>query len=920
MIKNKLQIILSLFLIALFPLATTLTFQATGSQNDILFPNITTSGVGNFVEDFTTDTFKDPGTTAWGWGTGTVTNTRNFSWTQLDYFETNDPVVDLDIQGRKIYAGLYNSTVGPDSIITLDISNPSDIKKLGEDSDWIETLSVDVIGDILFTGQVTIIGYSIVLFDVSDPYNIFDPNGVGLLDGYVTDIETNGYLAYFTNYNATGGKSLRILDANDPTSLNLITCDWEVNRSLGLDVQGQMVYVAASDDGFYVLNASNKNTPVETDHLPLAGNVTDVVVDGHIAYVAAGSAGIYTIDVRDPTDISVMGHYDTPGSAIDLVLQGNTLFVADGSGGVQVLDVADPNNPSFVTAQISSPFTYCVDLFGGILVVGTEGGIFTFNICAGLGITNLANYAYLNTFSTFQVWDVRVQGDIAYIAGGSDGLITLNIRDPNNPILLDNDSKGATPFYRKLEVKGDFAYIADYGNAFRVYDISDPTDIKQTDFSGLSYPTDVAVSGDMAWIADGPFGVYYFDISDPFSISYINFFDIFDNVTSLWVQGYNLYVAEWIGGTSASLHTYDISDSMSVTPTLLYSRTRYAYNYDVQVDGDLLYLAGATDGNGMWIYNVSDPTTMTISDYVIRDSYGVWGFGPYVLSADNGQGVSIINATNQNSIFTNSVYSDATSALQVTTSGDYTFVANRSSLVILRHFESAGDTYVAGTKIAQSTKISDDPRRLITSATLNTDHYVPPGTVVEYFMSADGGLHWEAVTPGVAHDFVVIGYDLRWRAEITGPKDRSVHIYEITIDYEFNLAPTEPDLTDPGDTNFLGSVKLKWNESTDADGTIDHYDVEVSDSSSFTTILKNYTTTKTSKGIYPLKPGIYYFRVRAVDDGDAISDWSTADIEVTFNLLGPMWLGIIGGGLLVLIALIVIISVVVRRKKKVSTR
>ena len=45
------------------------------------------------------------------------------------------------------------------------------------------------------------------------------------------------------------------------------------------------------------------------------------------------------------------------------------------------------------------------------------------------------------------------------------------------------------------------------------------------------------------------------------------------------------------------------------------------------------------------------------------------------------------------------------------------------------------------------------------------------------------GINWEEVTPGVEHEFVNEGNDLRWRAIIDGPTDRSVHLYELVIDY-----------------------------------------------------------------------------------------------------------------------------------------
>nr|NHJ85604.1 hypothetical protein [Asgard group archaeon] len=259
------------------------------------------------------------------------------------------------------------------------------------------------------------------------------------------------------------------------------------------------------------------------------------------------------------------------------------------------------------------------------------------------------------------------------------------------------------------------------------------------------------------------------------------------NVTAIDVQGYYVYLTEWLGGTTQSLHV--INNLNPHAPYITYSRNRYAYNYDVQVDGNILYLAGTDQGLGFWIYNITDPYAVEISDYITDNTYGVWGFGQYALMANYQNGVAIVDATNLLSITTASSYTGASRAFQITTDGDFTYVANMTSLVILRHFASMGASFVSGTSTAQSTTISNlgffDH---ITGGTLTVSQYAPVGTNVKIFVSADGGVNWQEVTPGVAFSFINMGKDLRWKAEITGPGDKSARIYEISIEYttEFN--------------------------------------------------------------------------------------------------------------------------------------
>ncbi|MHA1531814.1 MAG: GGIII-like transmembrane region-containing protein, partial [Candidatus Heimdallarchaeota archaeon] len=210
-------------------------------------------------------------------------------------------------------------------------------------------------------------------------------------------------------------------------------------------------------------------------------------------------------------------------------------------------------------------------------------------------------------------------------------------------------------------------------------------------------------------------------------------------------------------------------------------------NTDIFVDGDLAFFS---DTNYCVIFNITDPTNLAwYGDIKLNSNFvestGIWVFGTHVLSAAKTNGLYFIDTMNYQSTLDlpGSNYADATGAVKVTTSGDYTYVANTTNLIILRHYESSADTYVAGAHIAQSKEVDTFvDNDLIKKATLNAVTFNPPGTAITYFMTVDG-INWEEVTPGVEHEFVNEGNELFWRAIIDGPIDRSVHLYELTIDY-----------------------------------------------------------------------------------------------------------------------------------------
>ncbi len=103
-----------------------------------------------------------------------------------------------------------------------------------------------------------------------------------------------------------------------------------------------------------------------------------------------------------------------------------------------------------------------------------------------------------------------------------------------------------------------------------------------------------------------------------------------------------------------------------------------------------------------------------------------------------------------------------------------------------------------------------------------------------------------------------------------------------------NQPPTTPILNNPGTIDDDGNVTISWSPSTDADGNIDHYQLQISLSSTFATILDSFNLTTIIIQATGLAEGIYYFRVRAFDDEDTPSQWSNIEsIEIQIPVITP---------------------------------
>ena len=250
-----------------------------------------------------------------------------------------------------------------------------------------------------------------------------------------------------------------------------------------------------------------------------------VKVKDNYAYVAIGSSGLIVVDISDPAQPVKAGAFLTPW-ADGLVIEGNLLYLADQTDGLYALDISDPKNPS-QTGML--PLDLFTDMLSQRNMVIQNGKVFLANGTQGMLVVNAsAQPTLLGKFDTplpGADWDVVVDNNIAYVIADSLGLYSIDVSDPTQPRQLDFDislvnSGLRTPW--NFTVNGQYAYIADINDGFSIYDISNPSDLKE--LSRVERPqgmTDVAISGNYAYVSMQEHekrekrGMLVYDVSNP---------------------------------------------------------------------------------------------------------------------------------------------------------------------------------------------------------------------------------------------------------------------------------------------------------------------------------------------------------------------------------------------------------------------
>jgi len=277
--------------------------------------------------------------------------------------------------------------------------------------------------------------------------------------------------------------------------------------------------------------------------------------------------------------------------------------------------------------------------------------------------------------------------------------------------------------------------------------------------------------------------------------------------TTVWVVGPSgniFYTTDsgtnWLSQNSGvSIHLYDIA--------VANSRTAWAAG----ANGTILF---TNDAGASWNKQESPVTNYLYGVCVINNSTAwIVGTGGTILHTDNGG----VNWTKQNSGIGENLFSvSAVNNSNVWAAGDNATVlhTNDGGLTWRKQtVNTEGGTYhlysistpnlitafaaghgsaifkyndsYSAQAVAQSLKLNTfGLTSNIYKATLTTDEILND-LIINYFLSADGGVNWEAASKGIEHIFHHPGRDLRWKAELRNPNssDKTPILKRIYINY-----------------------------------------------------------------------------------------------------------------------------------------
>ncbi len=264
---------------------------------------------------------------------------------------------------------------------------------------------------------------------------------------------------------------------------------------------------------------------------------------------------------------------------------------------------------------------------------------------------------------------IAVSGDHVFVAKGMGGVQSVDVSDPENPVLRGTYDTPGTAY--DIAIDGDYAYVAD-GTTLQVLDISDPDNPSYAGYSSLFMGIAVngrgiAVLGDRAYVAHS-LGIELFNISDPEHPSYAGIIYGPTDATDVTIAGSRAYIA----GGSSNMYILDLTNPAA--PTLMGNIYWPGTAYSVAVSGNYAYMAAGYQG--MAVIDVSDPWAPTLAAGYDTDGQatfiGIRGDSAYV--ADGPEGLCIVDISDPLNPAAAATLAMPSSAAGIASAGEYTYV------------------------------------------------------------------------------------------------------------------------------------------------------------------------------------------------------------------------------------------------------
>ena len=329
----------------------------------------------------------------------------------------------------------------------------------------------------------------------------------------------------------------------------------------------------------------------------VAGAVNDLKIIKQNLYLA-GAMGFTILDISQPKAPQWLASNNKFGPADKLVVGEQFSLLRNAQGRYHLIDTQMPMQPiwqSSFNGPIESPFA----------LHKTHAWWVDDRQLQKLDLTNATlptlNHSGINLGGSRRV---QLRDNTLYVADWFSGLHRYDVSNPTSPRHSGNVH---TPGSAKgVWLDGHYIYVGDDDHGLQVVDLNTLQVVHEVPTTGLAYTMDRV--GDLLYLADHRGGFHLIDISEPEAAAIVGSHDTPQKVWS--IQAYKNFAL--VTDDQSGVLIFDVSDPAQPRQVAQYQPGGFAE--DIIVQGDLAYVAFFDDG--LHILDISNPLQPTQLGYL----------------------------------------------------------------------------------------------------------------------------------------------------------------------------------------------------------------------------------------------------------------------------------------------------------------
>ena len=322
----------------------------------------------------------------------------------------------------------------------------------------------------------------------------------------------------------------------------------------------------------------------------------------------------------------------------DICINGNIAYVADDINGLKIIDISNPSSPTLISSLL-------------------------FDKGTGYGATR-----------------VVYQNGIAYVDYWRGGVWIVDVSYPQNPRLIGHYGTPGDAT-QDIAVSGDKMYAIIEGH-LDIIDISNPGQPQHLAFSNLQYEiTNLMVKGNYIyattplWSAPTTY-LLSIDVSDPQAPFQGGIVPVSDRTLEDFAIGSNI---SYIATNDAGIKLVDISDPLNMR--ILGEIGYFDRLFGIGFSDNHIYVGGV---NGLWVYDVSDPSNPMLENHTQFSStgsdMGIAFSGSYCFYARGTIGVKVFDIKDPAQPSLLSSFGENVSPVEIKKRDDYAYVLSNALL------------------------------------------------------------------------------------------------------------------------------------------------------------------------------------------------------------------------------------------------